>query len=120
MAGDLLGATDRGDVLGPEERGTAALAGQRQQVFGDQRDGPARALLPRRVSCGIHDDLTHDPPAGVMGLAAVDEKAGQRLGDDRRASIGAVYVQVTQRLGDAAAVLNCPRDLARRAPRLLS
>jgi hypothetical protein len=54
-----------------------------------------------------------------LGLAAVDEEAGQRLGDDRRASIGAVHVQMTQRLGDAAAALHCPRDLARRAPRLL-
>ena len=119
MAGDLLGATYGGDVLGAEEWGATALAGQSQQVRGDPRDGPARALLPRRVSGRVNNDLTHDPPAGVMRLAAIDEEASQRLGDDWGARIGAVHVQMTQRLGDATAVLHCARDLARRAPRLL-
>ena len=55
-------------------------------------DGPTGAFLPWRVGCRVHDDLAHDPPAGVMGLAAADEKAGQRLGDHGRSGLGAVHV----------------------------
>lgn len=66
----------------------------------------------------MQDDLTHGPPARVMGLAAIDEETCQRLGDDRGLGLAAVRVQVTQRLRDPAAVLDRPRKLTRCALRL--
>ena len=81
----------------------------------DLRDGPTGAFLPRRVGCRVHDDLAYDAPAGVVGLAAADEKAGQRLGDHGGSGLGAVHVQVAQRLADAAAALHGPGELVRCA-----
>ena len=52
---------------------------------------------------------------GVMGLAAADEKAGQRLGDHRGSGLRAVHVEMAQRLADAAAALHGPGELVRCA-----
>ena len=59
---DLLGAALRRGVLDANEPGTPVLGRDPQQVLGDFRDRPARALLPRRVSGGVDDDLADDPP----------------------------------------------------------
>jgi hypothetical protein len=56
----------------------------------------------------------------VVGLAALDEEARQRLGDDLRAWLGAVHVQVTQGLGDVPPPFDGTRELVRCPPRLAS
>ena len=67
-------------------RGAAACAPPRPTGSAGR---PSRAgrrgarTFPRRVGGGVHDDLAHDAPAGVMGLAAGDEEARQRFGEDR-------------------------------------
>ena len=48
-----------------------------------------------------------------MGLAAGDQEARQRLGEDGGVGLGAARVEVAQRLTDAAAVSNGARELAR-------
>jgi hypothetical protein len=120
VAGDLLRAALGGDVLGAGERGAPALVGQVAQVLGDERDGAARAPLPRRVGGGVDDDLADDAPPGVARLAAADEEARERLGDEVRVGLGAVGIEVAQRLADAAAAADRAGELGGGAPRRLS
>ena len=113
MHGDFLGAALGGDVLGTRQRSAPLAAGQGHQVVGDQPHGSPRAFLPGRIGRRVHDNLTHDPPAGVVGVAAGDEKPGQRLGDSGRAWLGAVAVEMPQRGADTTTVLYCPGELTR-------
>jgi len=100
VAGDVLGTTLGGDVLGARQRRAAALAGEAQQVLGNFRDGATRTFLPGRVGGGVHNDLTDHPPARVVRLAAGDEKLGKRLGDDDRVALRPTLIKMAQRRGD--------------------
>ena len=88
------------------------------EVLGDQPHGSPRAFLPRRIGRGVDDDLTHDPPAGVVGVTAGHEKPCERLGDPGRSRIGAVAVEMAERRAHATAGLDRPRDLAGGSARL--
>jgi hypothetical protein len=109
--GDLLGAALGGDVLGTRQRSAPVVAGEVHQVVGDQPHGSPRAFLPRCIGRGIHDNLTYDPPAGVVGVAAGDEKPGQSFGDSGRAGLSAVAVEMPERGPDTATVLYGPGEL---------
>jgi hypothetical protein len=113
VAGDLLGAAAGGEVLGAMQRRAPLLGGEVQEVLGHERDGAPGALLPRRVGRGVHDDLAHDAPARVMGLAAGDEEARERFGEDGGVGFFASGVQVAQRLADVAAVSDGASELSR-------
>jgi hypothetical protein len=108
---DALGAALGGDVLHLVQAGVPALRAEAQQVLGDVGDRPPRALLPRGVGRRVDDDLADDPPAGVARLAARDEELRDGVGDDLRPGLGAVLVEVAQRLGDAAAGGDGPGQL---------
>ena len=113
VAGDLLGAAAGGEVLGAVQRRAPLLGREAQKILGHERDGAPRALLPRRVGRGVHDDLAHDAPARVMGLAASHEEARERFGEDRGVRFFAARVQVAQRLADVAAVSDGASELSR-------
>lgn len=120
MDGDLLGAALGGDVLGTRQRRAPLAAGEGHQVVGDQPHGSPRAFLPGRIGGGVHDNLTDDPPAGVVRVAASDEKPGQRLGDSGRAWLGTVAVEMPERSADTTTVLHCPGELAWGSARLFN
>ena len=115
VTGDLLGAAAGGEVLGAVQRRPALRRRQVQQVLGDERDRAPGAALPRRVGGGVHDDLAHDAPARVMGLAARDQEAGERFGENGRIRLLAVGVEVAERLADALAAFDGARELTRPA-----
>jgi hypothetical protein len=119
VTGDLFGAPLGGDVLGARELGANTLTGKAQQVTGDERYCAARAFLPRRVGGGIHDDLADDSPAGVMGVAASDEKPCERLGDTRCSGLGRVAIQMPQCGTHVAPAVHRPRELRSGPPRLV-
>ena len=116
VTGDLLRPTAGSDVLSAVQRRPAFGGREAQQVRRDQRDGTPRAFLPRRVGRRVDDHLAHDAPAGVVGLAAGHQEAGERLREHLRVGLGAVGVKMTQRLADAAAVSDRACKLARVAP----
>ena len=87
-----------------------------QQVCCHQRDRAPRALLPRRIGGGLHDDLAHDAPAGVMGFTARNQEARERLRQELRVGLEAIRVEVAQRLADAATAIDGSRQLSRRGP----
>ena len=117
VAGDLLGPPPRRDVLGAMQRRAALARRQAQEIRGDQRDRAPGALLPRRVGGGVDDDLAHDAPAGVMGLAARDEEVRERVREDLGVGLGAVGVEVAKGRADVAAVLDRAGELTRAAAR---
>jgi hypothetical protein len=116
--GDLLGAALGSDVLCARQRRASAVAGEGDEILGDEWYGAPRALLPRRVGRRVNDNLTDDPPARVMGVTAGDEKPRQRLGDPGRARLGAMAVEMPECGADVTAVLHRPGELAGGAPRL--
>ena len=117
MPGDLLRAVARREVLGAVQRRPALLGRQAQELGGDQRDSASRAFLPRRVRGGVDDDLADDAPAGVMGLAAGDQEAGERLGQNVGVGFCAEVVQVPQRFADVTASFHGARELVGAASR---
>lgn len=120
MHGDLLGAPLGGDVLGARQRRAPAVAGEADEVLGDQPHGSPRAFLPRRIRRRVDDNLTDDAPSGVVGVTTGHEKPGERLGDSRRPGLGAVAVEMPQRGAHTTAVLDRSGKLAWRPARLFS
>ena len=114
VAGDLLGPVPGREMLGAVQRRRPSLP-KAQKVRRDQRDRAPRALLPRRVGGGVDDHLAHDAPAGVMGLAARHQEARERLGQRPGVRLGAVSVEMAQRLRRRRPSLDRAREL--RAPR---
>jgi hypothetical protein len=53
----------------------------------------------------------------VVGLAARNQEARERLGQDDRAGLRAVGIEVAQGRGDVAPVSDDPRELLRRSAR---
>ena len=95
MTGDLLGAALGGDVLGANQRRTPPFAGQTEQVIGDEWHCPPCAFLPWRIGRRVDDDLTDDPPARVVRVAAGHEKPRQSLGYAQRSGLGTVAVEMS-------------------------
>ena len=96
MTGDLFGSPLGGDVLSARQLRAPAVAREGDQVLGHQRHRPTRAFLPRRISRRIHDNLTHDPPARVMRVAARNQKPRERLRNIDRSWLGPVTVEMSQ------------------------
>jgi hypothetical protein len=80
VIGDLLGTPLSGDVLSARQLCPAPRPGQPDEIFGDKWNCTPRAPLPRRVGSRIHDDLTDDPPPGVVRITAGNQEPRQRLG----------------------------------------
>ena len=91
---DLFGASLGSDVLSPRQLRAATVAREADQVLGHQRHGPPRAPFPRRIGRRVNDDLTHDPPARMMRIAARDKKARERLGNIDCSRLGPVTVEM--------------------------
>jgi hypothetical protein len=118
--GDLLGAALSGDMLGTCQRRPATIAGKPEEILRYQRYRAPRASLPRRISRGIDDNLTHYSPTSMVRIATRDEKPGQRVGYTQRSGLGRVTVQMPQRSTHVPAALYCPGELPRTPPRLAS
>jgi hypothetical protein len=119
VTGDLLRAALGSDVLGAPERRATTLTGQVQQITSDERHCPAGTLLPWRVGGRIHHDLTNDTPARVMGVAASDEEARERLGNGYCPRLGSVAVEMAQCGAHVAPVVNRSRELHCGPPRIV-
>ena len=116
MASDLLGPAPCRGVLDTDETGVPVLGGDPQQVLADGRDRAPRALLPRSVGRGIHDDLPYDAPARMPRLTARDEEPGQRIREDDTVRLRAVGVEMPEGLGDTAAGSDGASQLERCPP----
>jgi hypothetical protein len=114
---ELLGPPARRDVLRAMQGRTPLARRQVQQVGRDHRNRATRASFPRRIRGGLDHDLPNHAPTGVVGLAARDEKARERLRQDGRIGLCAERVEVAQGLADATAVLDSARQFARPTPR---
>jgi hypothetical protein len=77
---DLFGTTLGGDVLSARQWRAPTVAGQADEILGDQRYRAARAPLPRGVGRRVDDNLPDGPPTGVVGIATRNEKPRQSLG----------------------------------------
>ncbi len=118
--GDLFGPALGGDMLGPCQRRPATVAGKPEQVLRYERYRAPRAPLPRRVSRGIDDNLTHDSPTRMVRIATRNEEPSQRLGYTLSSGFGPVTVQVPQCGTHVPSALHCPGELPRTPPRLAS
>ena len=119
VTGNLLRAALGSDVLGAPERRAATLTGKVQQITGHERHCSAGTLLPRCVGGRIHHDLTNDSPARMMGVAASDEKARERLGNGGCPRLGSVAVEMAQCGAHVAPVVDRSRELHRTPPWLV-
>jgi hypothetical protein len=97
VGSDLLGAALGGDVLSLNQPRSPAVAPQGHEILGHHRNGPASAFLPRRVGRRVDDDLAHDPPAGVVRVAARHEKPRQRISYALGLRFGGMDVQMPKR-----------------------
>jgi hypothetical protein len=77
---NLFGATLGGDVLSAHQRRSPLGAGKVDEILGYERYRAPRAPLPRGVGRRVDDNLPNDSPAGVVRIAAGDEKPCERLG----------------------------------------
>jgi hypothetical protein len=103
-------------MLSPGQRRPAPLADQAEEVLRHRRDRPPGTPLPRGVRRGVDDDLADDAPAGVMGLAAGEQKAGECLGQDDCIRLRPVNVEVAQPLGHPATAPHGAGELLSRPP----
>ena len=117
MGSDLLDPPLRGDVLGTSQLHPSGVACKRHQIAGDDRYRAPRALLPRRVSSRVHDDLTDDSPTGVVRITPRDEKPRERVRHALSSGIGRVAVQMAHRVAYVPTVLHRPGQLPRASPR---
>ena len=115
VIGDLLGPAAGGEVLGAMQRRAALSRRELQQVGGDDRDRAAGAALPGCVGGGVDDDLAHDAPSRVMGLAAGDEEAGEGFGEHRSVGLGTEIIEVAKGFANALAAFYGTRKFARAA-----
>jgi hypothetical protein len=120
MGSDLLGAPLGGDVLGVGELCAPLMAGKSDEVLGDHRHRPPRALFPWRVGGGVDHNLTDDPPTGVMRVAPCDKEPRQRIGDSLGFGLGRVDVQMPQCCADLSALFYRPGQLPGGPPRSMS
>ncbi len=118
MTGDLFGATLSRYMLSARQLRSATVAREADQVLSYERHRPPRAFLPRGVGRGVHNDLTHDSPAGMVRIAARDKKSRERLCHAVRARLGPVPVEMSQCGANAPPVINRPGELPRSRPRL--
>lgn len=107
------------ELVGARELCAATLTGKVQQITGYERHCPAGTLLPRCVGGRIHHDLTNDSPARMMGVAASDEKARERLGNGGCPRLGSVAVEMAQCGAHVAPVVDRSRELHGSPPRLV-
>jgi hypothetical protein len=115
---DLFGAALGGDVLSAGQLRAAAVACKADQVLCYQRHRSPRALLPRRVGRRVDDDLTDDPPARVVRIAARYKKPCERLRHPQRSWLGPVAVEMSQCGANVTAILDRAGELTRGPPRL--
>jgi hypothetical protein len=85
---DLFGAPLGGDVLSMGQPRPPTVAAKRDEILGDHRYRPSRALLPWRVGRRVDDNLTDDSPAGVMRVAPRNKKPRERIGHPMGSGLG--------------------------------
>lgn len=117
MGSDLLDPPLCGDVLGVSQLHASGVACKRHEIAGNDRYRAPRALLPRGISCRVHDDLTDDSPTGVVRITPRDEKPSKRFCHALGSRIGRVAVQMAQRIAYVPTVLHRPGQLPRAPPR---
>ena len=118
MTGDLFGTTLSGYMLSARELRSTTVAREADQVLSYQRHRPPRAFLPWSVSRRVHNNLTHDPPARMVRIAARDKKPRERLCHPVRPRLRPVAVEMSQCGADATPAINRPGELPRSRPRL--
>jgi hypothetical protein len=118
VSGDLFGTTLSRYMLNARELRSATVAREADQVLSYQRHGPPRALLPGCVSRRVHDHLTYDSPACMVGIAARYKESRERLCHPDRPGLGPVAVEMSQCGTDVAPVIDRSGDLPRSRPRL--
>jgi len=91
---DLFGAPLGGDVLRVGQLRPPTVAGECDQILGDDGYRASRALLPRRVGRRVDHDLTDDSPTCVMRVATRDEKSRKRVGQSRGSGLGCMDVEM--------------------------
>jgi hypothetical protein len=104
-------------VLCSRQLGPSTVSRKCDQILRDHRDRAPCALLPRCVRGRIDHNLTHDAPAGVVGITASNEKPCKRVGDALSIGIGRMDVKVPERVADLATVIHGSRELASRPAR---
>jgi hypothetical protein len=109
--GDLFGASLGGNVLRLGELGAPAVTTETDQILGDDRHRPSRALFPGRVGRRVDDNLPDDSPTGVMRVAPRDQEPRQRIGHALGFGLGPVDVKMPQRGTDVSAVVDRPGQL---------
>jgi hypothetical protein len=115
---DLFRTTLSGYMLSTRQLRSATVTRETDQVLSHQRHRPPRAFFPWGVGRRVDNDLTHDSPPRMVGIAARDKKPRERLCHPVRAGLGAVAVEVSQCGADATPVINRPGELPRSRPRL--
>jgi hypothetical protein len=111
--GDLFGAALGGDMLGAHQRRPATITGKPDEIVRYQRYRASRALLPRRVSGRINDDLADHAPTRMVRIATRNEKPGQRVRYRHSSRLRPMGIQVPQRSADVPAVLDRTGELPR-------
>ena len=105
-------------MLSTHQLRSATVARKADQVLSYQRHRPPRAFLPWGVSRRVHYDLTHDPPARMVRIAARDKKSRERLCHPLRPRLRPLTVEMSQCGADATPAINRPGELPRSRPRL--
>ncbi len=118
VGGDLFSTALSGDVLRADQRRAATVAGETDEVLGDQGHRSPRTLLPWGVRSRVDDDLTHHSPSGVVRVAACDEKPCERLGHPDRSWLAAVLVEMSQCRAHLTAVIDRSSELTSGPSRL--
>jgi hypothetical protein len=119
MVSYLLGATAGGEVLDLTQLHPSALLRDPQEITGHKRDRAASTLLPRRIGGRVHNHLADHPPARMVRVTACNQEARESLSYTRGPGLGAVAVQVSQRIADTATIIHGPRQLSRTLSRLV-
>jgi hypothetical protein len=120
MGSDLLSATLGRDVLGLGELCASVMARKSDEILGDHRHRPSRALFPWRVGGRVDHDLTHDSPTGMVRVTTRDQEARERVGDSLGFGLGRVDVQMPQCRTYLTALLHGSGQLPRGPSRFVS
>jgi hypothetical protein len=116
---DLLSATLSGEMLSTGERHASTLLRSAQQVNRYERNRPARAFLPWRISSRIHDNLADGAPTRMVGVTASDQESSERLCHTERLRFRSVAVKMTQRVTHTAPVIDRSGQLNRGLSRFV-
>lgn len=117
--GDLLGAALGSDVLRARQWRPPVIAGEADEVLGNQGHSASRAFLPRRVGRRVDDNLTDGSPAGMARVTATDKEPRERLCDRHGSRLRSVAVEMSEGGAHVTAAVDRSGELTCRSSRLL-